>query len=56
MRQVSPDEAVTRAKLSLDRLEDEFLRCYYAARLTLGLLAETMGIPEPLEVKGSLSW
>jgi len=29
---VSPDEAVTRAALSLDRLEDEFLRCYFAAR------------------------
>lgn len=32
MRQVSPDEAVTRAKHSLDQLEDEFLRCYFAAR------------------------
>ncbi len=32
MPRVSPDEAVTRATLSLDRLEDQFLRCYYAAR------------------------
>lgn len=32
MPQASPDEAVTRATVSLDRLEDEFLRCYYAAR------------------------
>jgi uncharacterized protein (DUF885 family) len=32
MPRASPDEAVTRAAISLDRLEDEFLRCYYAAR------------------------
>ena len=32
MPQASPDEAVTRPAVSLDRLEDEFLRCYYATR------------------------
>jgi len=32
MPQVSPDEAVTRAAVSLDGLDGECLRCYYAAR------------------------
>lgn len=32
MPQVSPDEAVTPEAAAIDRLEDEFLRCYYATR------------------------
>jgi uncharacterized protein (DUF885 family) len=46
---VSSDEAVTRATPSLERLEDEFLRCYYAARpfeaRQLGLAYRTTLLP-----------
>lgn len=52
MPQVSPDEAVTRATLSLNQLEDEFLRCYSAARpfeaRQLGLEPSDMRLTEPL--------